>query len=32
MTAFVVILAIRGRSDLGNDHVNGIVPEKKDKA
>ncbi len=29
MTAFVVILAIRGRADLGNDHVNGHVPEKK---
>ncbi|WP_105201068.1 Na+/H+ antiporter subunit C [Pseudoalteromonas sp. T1lg10] len=23
MTAFVVILAIRGRADLGNDHVDG---------
>ncbi|MBE0385262.1 multicomponent K+:H+ antiporter subunit C [Pseudoalteromonas luteoviolacea DSM 6061] len=28
MTAFVVILAIRGRADLGNDHVNGTVPDK----
>ncbi|KZN50628.1 Na+/H+ antiporter subunit C [Pseudoalteromonas luteoviolacea] len=28
MTAFVVILAIRGRADLGNDHVNGVVPDK----
>ncbi|MBU2872353.1 Na+/H+ antiporter subunit C [Colwellia sp. E2M01] len=27
MTAFVVILSIRGRADLGNDHVNGHVPE-----
>lgn len=25
MTAFVVILAIRGRSDLGSDHVDGQV-------
>lgn len=29
MTAFVVILAIRGRADLGNDHVNGVVPAPK---
>jgi len=29
MTAFVVILAIRGRADLGNDHVNGQVPLSK---
>ncbi|CCQ12521.1 Na(+) H(+) antiporter subunit C [Pseudoalteromonas luteoviolacea B = ATCC 29581] len=29
MTAFVVILAIRARADLGNDHVNGIVPTPK---
>lgn len=29
MTAFVVILAIRGRVDLGNDHVDGQVPEQK---
>jgi multicomponent K+:H+ antiporter subunit C len=28
MTAFVVILAIRGRTDLGNDHVDGKYPEK----
>jgi multicomponent K+:H+ antiporter subunit C len=28
MTAFVVILAIRGRVDLGNDHVDGQVPEQ----
>jgi len=28
MTAFVVILAIRGRADLGNDHVDGQVPDK----
>ncbi|MBQ4831700.1 Na+/H+ antiporter subunit C [Pseudoalteromonas sp. MMG010] len=27
MTAFVVILAIRGRADLGNDHVDGHIPE-----
>lgn len=27
MTAFVVILAIRGRADLGNDHVDGKVPD-----
>ncbi|CAH9059797.1 Na(+)/H(+) antiporter subunit C1 [Pseudoalteromonas holothuriae] len=34
MTAFVVILAIRGRADLGNDHVNGqeISNNKKGKA
>jgi multicomponent K+:H+ antiporter subunit C len=31
MTAFVVILAIRGRADLGNDHVNGQVPENNKK-
>jgi multicomponent K+:H+ antiporter subunit C len=33
MTAFVVILAIRGRADLGNDHVDGLespqIPPKK---
>ena len=29
MTAFVVILAIRGRTDLGNDHVDGQVPDTK---
>jgi multicomponent K+:H+ antiporter subunit C len=28
MTAFVVILAIRGRTDLGNDHVDGQCPNK----
>ncbi|RGP39496.1 Na+/H+ antiporter subunit C [Colwellia ponticola] len=26
MTAFVVVLAIRGRSDLGSDHVDGEFP------
>lgn len=26
MTAFVVILAIRARADLGNDHVDGKLP------
>lgn len=32
MTAFVVILAIRGRGDLGNDHVDGqvIKPDSKE--
>jgi multicomponent K+:H+ antiporter subunit C len=30
MTAFVVILAIRGRADLGSDHVDG-QPEKDKK-
>ena len=25
MTAFVVILAIRGRADLGSDHVDGQI-------
>jgi multicomponent K+:H+ antiporter subunit C len=30
MTAFVVILAIRGRTDLGSDHVDG-QPEKDKK-
>ena len=29
MTAFVVILAIRGRADLGNDHVDGAPRAKK---
>ncbi|GAP74959.1 Na(+) H(+) antiporter subunit C [Pseudoalteromonas sp. SW0106-04] len=29
MTAFVVILAIRGRADLGNDHVDGQPRSKK---
>ncbi|TWX67353.1 Na+/H+ antiporter subunit C [Colwellia demingiae] len=28
MTAFVVILAIRGRADLGSDHVDGLVLDK----
>jgi multicomponent K+:H+ antiporter subunit C len=28
MTAFVVILAIRGRADLGSDHVDGLVFDK----
>ncbi|WP_404339150.1 Na+/H+ antiporter subunit C [Pseudoalteromonas mariniglutinosa] len=28
MTAFVVILAIRGRADLGNDHVDGHMVKK----
>ncbi len=27
MTAFVVILAIRARADLGNDHVDGKLPD-----
>ncbi|NVK40539.1 MAG: Na+/H+ antiporter subunit C [Oceanospirillaceae bacterium] len=27
MTAFVVILAMRARGDLGNDHVDGKLPE-----
>lgn len=27
MTAFLVILAIRARADLGNDHVDGKLPE-----
>ena len=31
MTAFVVILAIRGRTDLGSDHVDGQVQDKNDK-
>jgi multicomponent K+:H+ antiporter subunit C len=31
MTAFVVILAIRGRADLGTDHVDGQVLEQKSK-
>ena len=26
MTAFVVVLAIRGRTDLGSDHVDGQFP------
>jgi len=28
MTAFLVILAIRGRVDLGSDHVDGQLPDK----
>ena len=28
MTAFVVILAIRGRTDLGSDHVDGQFPDE----
>ena len=28
MTAFAVILAIRARADLGNDHVDGRLPEQ----
>ncbi|MEC8226562.1 MAG: Na+/H+ antiporter subunit C [Pseudomonadota bacterium] len=32
MTAFVVILAIRGRADLGNDHVDGhLVKSSKEQ-
>lgn len=31
MTAFVVILAIRGRADLGNDHVDGLEVGKNQK-
>lgn len=31
MTAFVVILAIRGRADLGNDHVDGHLVKSKYK-
>jgi len=27
MTAFMVILAMRARADLGNDHVDGHPPE-----
>jgi multicomponent K+:H+ antiporter subunit C len=26
MTAFAVILAMRARADLGNDHVDGTLP------
>ena len=32
MTAFVVILAIRGRADIGNDHVDGKLPVKNKKS
>jgi multicomponent K+:H+ antiporter subunit C len=28
MTAFIVILAMRARADLGNDHVDGRVPSQ----
>ncbi|MFP3450015.1 Na+/H+ antiporter subunit C, partial [Pseudomonas sp. SIMBA_067] len=31
MTAFVVILSIRGRADLGNDHVDGTLTKNKRK-
>ena len=31
MTAFVVILAIRGRTDLGSDHVDGQAPKSNKK-
>jgi multicomponent K+:H+ antiporter subunit C len=31
MTAFVVILAIRARADLGNDHVDGNPPAVENK-
>ncbi|MCF7498679.1 MULTISPECIES: Na+/H+ antiporter subunit C [Pseudoalteromonas] len=32
MTAFVVILSIRGRADLGNDHVDGhLVKSSKER-
>ena len=31
MTAFVVILAIRGRADLGSDHVDGSDKDKNEK-
>ena len=31
MTAFVVILAIRGRADLGSDHVDGSDKDKNKK-
>lgn len=30
MTAFVVILAMRARADLGNDHVDGRLPPRPD--
>ncbi|PTY37947.1 Na+/H+ antiporter subunit C [Saccharospirillum sp. MSK14-1] len=32
MTAFVVILAIRARADLGNDHVDGTNPPAEETA
>lgn len=31
MTAFVVILAMRARADLGDDHVDGRPPQEHDK-
>lgn len=31
MTAFVVILAIRGRADLGSDHVDGADKDNNEK-
>ena len=32
MTAFAVILAMRARADLGNDHVDGQLPEISQRA
>lgn len=32
MTAFAVILAMRARADLGNDHVDGRIPQTKEVA
>ncbi|MBM6552206.1 Na+/H+ antiporter subunit C [Marinomonas ostreistagni] len=32
MTAFAVILAMRARADLGNDHVDGRIPQTKESA
>ncbi len=32
MTAFVVILAMRARADLGNDHVDGRLPAQPESA
>jgi multicomponent K+:H+ antiporter subunit C len=29
MTAFLVVLSIRARADLGNDHVDGKLPVAK---
>lgn len=31
MTAYLVILAIRARADLGNDHVDGKLPETEQR-
>lgn len=31
MTAFAVILAMRARADLGNDHVDGVLPAQKEE-